>query len=694
MLVMDTVIEQQKIINSNAQVVLVDALAGTGKTTVLALTAKQCLEQKLRSEEFLALCFTNGGAAAYRRQFKELKLAETLSDKIYVFPWFARAQFFRLMGSNPIILRSEELKEKILEAAESFYLSRNRLPSNENDWFEYTFDRQETIDQFVIYMKLMKANLLPIEPDESEPQFDAMSINFPKEFAGVLTHYERARLGNGDEIEWQSEVDFVPDLITLLRDNPNLINAFDQYRLVLIDEWHDVNLAEFELIKIVFSNCKLRIVGDQNQAISVERGGGIEAFWLNQFSEAFPHCQHLKLLKSRRFGSSVASLVNSIVDVNCSSIFGKERTTVTRIDYEANCAVAVRSQIELLLSKIQGNSADQICIVLRSEDHSVSIENELLKSGIAYQFNGHKEYYFRPEIGFLRIVLHLISGDYATLEPSERASDVQREFREELLNSLTLGLSRYLRMDLTDQAYASIDDPSENLEINKSKLYAKRKKELLDQISKFPLYFTKMFKVNTSKETIARSTPEQGQWLTKLAGAVEKAYKKLRSTATPSVTTFEVLNEFVNEIDLPAATRRIFLNTGEAFTTQETINNFLQYVKEQGNITPSEFLVNWQKMLNQAQVKQDKIGRLTNRKIRLSTPDFAKGNEYDHILIPFLEKNKFPLNAMASSLTLAQERKLFYVMVTRTRLNLVLFSPKSEALRTEAILRKPNTSNI
>ena len=67
------------------------------------------------------------------------------------------------------------------------------------------------------------------------------------------------------------------------------------YDLCVVDEWHDVNAAEFELIQVMAQHARLVVVGDRDQIINSERGAD-PAFSSNGFDFAFPGARRLSIL--------------------------------------------------------------------------------------------------------------------------------------------------------------------------------------------------------------------------------------------------------------------------------------------------------------------------------------------------------------------------------------------------------------
>jgi DNA helicase-2/ATP-dependent DNA helicase PcrA len=90
--------------------------------------------------------------------------------------------------------------------------------------------------------------------------------------ADIIREYETQRHPYPEEFRWQGPNDAVADLVYLLQRQPALAQELRRWSLYLVDEWHDVNAAEFELLARLRRGARLVVAGDKDQTINRDRG--------------------------------------------------------------------------------------------------------------------------------------------------------------------------------------------------------------------------------------------------------------------------------------------------------------------------------------------------------------------------------------------------------------------------------------
>lgn len=661
---MNPTAEQLAIVQSSDPVVMVEAVAGAGKTTVLSWILRNVC-QKLPAAKALALCFSEGAKERFREKFNEEGVPRGVV--IQSVDEFAREQISRLAGAGqmdqPLFYDADEqIRPHIVAAAESVW-SRYDDREIRTD-FDFSFDNNERVEAFIQLLVKLKATLVTLRFDDHSAEEIAESLDTPVELIEICMEYEQWRCQDG-EFQWQSRFDHVTDLVAILRRRPELLATMPRYGICVVDEWHDVNAAELELIQSVFNRTRLIVVGDRDQIINSERGAD-PALSSNGFDLAFPRARRYPLSRTFRFGPGVSKPVSRMMNKTCMSAEGLH-TTVSRRSYgneEGNdCARKVIERIDEMVKRGQEKLSD-IAVVVRDADHSIAIENLLIDREIAYRCSGFSSYLLRPEILMLRGLLHLASGSYATLkgDPDTCGRMVR-----------SLGLYASARFD-SERDYNSLSAADQLLSPEKrnEKLWKEAERIISDEPSTLEFFFTGRLCRHTELDSNAIL-----RWKTRFS-EVALGLKTMAAT-NPA---WEILEAAANRLELASATSRVFVNRGKADSARRSINSFVHFARRYPDFSASQFL-------DELAVRQQKTSKKQNylksrAQLDLTTVQFAKGKEWPHVLIPYLERNEFPRTT-----NIAEERRLLYVAATRAIESLTIFEPdESQSDRTSVLIKE------
>ena len=128
----------------------------------------------------------------------------------------------------------------------------------------------------------------------------------------VLTEYDR-RLRQSGAVDFD---DLIMIPVMLFRHFPEVLNKWQRkIRYLLVDEYQDTNLAQYELIKILVNEKQaLTVVGDDDQSIYAWRGARPEN--LMQLQEDFPGLEIIKLEQNYRSTGRILRAANTLIDIN------------------------------------------------------------------------------------------------------------------------------------------------------------------------------------------------------------------------------------------------------------------------------------------------------------------------------------------------------------------------------------------
>jgi DNA helicase-2/ATP-dependent DNA helicase PcrA len=202
----------------------------------------------------------------------------------------------------------------------------------------------------------------------------------------------------------------------LLRDNNGIRSYYqDRFSFVLVDEFQDTNIIQYEWLKLLTENKQnLFVVGDDDQSIYGWRGAKVENMTTFQSSYANHHL--VKLEQNYRCTHNILTAANAVIANNVKR-FGKtlwtESDSGELIDiYSAKDEVA---EAEFVIGQIKrwisaGNSLNEVAILYRYNSQSSAFEEKLLSEQLPFQVSNGYKFYERQEIRLVLAYLRVIGG--------------------------------------------------------------------------------------------------------------------------------------------------------------------------------------------------------------------------------------------------------------------------------------------
>ncbi len=647
--------EQIAIIDSTRPVTMIEAVAGAGKTTVLACVLKRACEKGVVAGQAIALCFSQGAKERLMQKFLEEGTPRGIV--VQTVEEFARQQVLNMVSASyldmPVFYDSnEQIRPHIVAAAEIVW--QRYADAGVRTDFDFSFDSNERVEDFIRLLVRLKASLLTLEFEVRETDDIAESLDESPEIIAICQEIERQRGAATGECIWQSPFDHATDLIGLFRRQPEAIDVLPRFRICVVDEWHDVNAAEFALVQLLARHARLVVVGDRDQIINAERGAD-PRLSSNGFDFAFPGAVRQAITRTFRFGSAVSTLAATMMRRDCVSQPGLS-TKVTHAAYQSgpdnDCAAKVVAVIVAARERKDAKLSD-FAIVVRDADQSIEIENQLIDAQIPFRCTGFDSYLVRPEILMLRGLLHIASGSYTTLAGDKPTC-------EKLVRSL--GLYASARFD-SDADFASLLAFDERLSPELKN--ERRWQEALRMISAEPATLESFFSGILCRVASVDSA-STGRWKVRFAEVVETLRTMARTDTAVALLTYAS-----RQLDLVSATSRVFVSRGRADSAVRSIDAFIRFAGNRPDQSAVDFLT--ELASRQASISK-KLNYLKGRaQLDLTTVQYAKGKEWPQVLIPYLERGQFPRTA-----SLGEERRLLYVAMTRAMTALTLFEPAGQ----------------
>ncbi|MBU1781885.1 UvrD-helicase domain-containing protein, partial [bacterium] len=374
---------------------LVLAGAGSGKTRVIAYRITHLVNLGISPYQILAVTFTNKAA-------KEMK--NRVIDLVGV-------------KAKPIWIST-------------FHSSCVRILREYGDLKNFTI--YDESDQ----LKLIKDCLQKLNVDEKQFKPAKILANISKAKENLIKpsdfradHYfnkvvKDAYLAYQERLSENKALDF-DDLILeanyLLSKRIEILETLqERFKYILVDEYQDINFAQYELIKQLSKKYQnVCVVGDDDQCIYQWRGADI--YHLLNFERDYPRVKIVKLEENYRSTSNILKAANKIIKHNSQrkdktlwTNKGKGEPVVvfeTLNEYEE--AEYVASQI-LALKKKEGRNENEFLVLYRVHAQSRTLENVFRRSRLPYAIVGGVSFYQRKEIkdllSYLRILENLSDG--------------------------------------------------------------------------------------------------------------------------------------------------------------------------------------------------------------------------------------------------------------------------------------------
>ncbi len=390
---------------------------------------------------------------------------------------------------------------------------------------------------------------------------------------------------------------------------------------ILIDEFQDTNLIQYDLIKLILNHDKnLFCVGDDDQSIYAWRGANIEN--IINFPKEF-NSPVVRLTKNYRSNSSILEAAACIISNNKNRL-GKDLISFNKeIPNQKINLNSFYSQEEESLwiadnisKKFEENNS--IGILVRLTAQMRSIEDKLIKYALPYEIIGGPRFFERKEIKDILAYLKLANSFQDDLS-FERIINLPKRGIGDQSVKLIIDNAREKKVSF----FESLDSLFYENKLSGSLIL--KTKPFIDIIKKTSDLINK-----TTLEDIGIFIIEESGYLKML----ENEKNKLKQVENES--RIDNLKEFVN-----------------ALSEFENLDDFLEHVG----------LVNE----NQKKIKSNSV--------KLMTLHAAKGLEFDHVYLPGWEEGIFPSSRALeqnSSKSLEEERRLAYVGITRAKFDLNL----------------------
>ena len=250
-----------------------------------------------------------------------------------------------------------------------------------------------------------------ITPDEMAAQAREMRNPGREDAAKIFRVYNEV-LRKAAALDFD---DLLLRAVDLLRDHPDVRARWSgQFQYIMVDEFQDTNRAQEELVRLLAGERKnVCVVGDEDQSIYGWRGA--RAGNLKRFTQDFPGAQIIRLEENYRSTQSILDAAAAVVRNNSDRLGKNLQATLGAGDplryFEAPDSIAEAEFIcEELASVLRENSDAHVAVLYRTGAQSRSFEEVLRRLGIRYRVVGGFSFYERAEVrnalAYVRLIFH------------------------------------------------------------------------------------------------------------------------------------------------------------------------------------------------------------------------------------------------------------------------------------------------
>lgn len=608
---------QRKAVEATEGPVMVIAGAGSGKTRVLTYRIAHLINKGVDPFNILSLTFTN-------------KAAQEMKERIGEIIGYSEARNIWMGTFHSVFARILRQEAEKIGYPQNFTIYDTQDAKN----LIKTILKEQGLDEKIykpnlVYNRISSAknNLLSAAAYLNNTTIQSEDRQAAKPKIGEVYKIYETRCFKAGAMDFD---DLLFKTNILLRDFPDVLNDYQhRFKYILVDEYQDTNFSQYIIVKklaAAFEN--VCVVGDDAQSIYAFRGANIQNI-LN-FKNDYPDVKTYKLEQNYRSTKNIVNAANSIIEQNKDQIKKEvwtdnaigEKIKVHRAATDNEEGKIVANLIFDTQLSAQAHNKD-FAILYRTNAQSRAMEEALRRKNISYKIYGGLSFYQRKEIKDLLSYFRMI------INPNDE------EALKRIINYPARGIGK-----------TTMDKIAITANNNQKSLWS-----IIANLNQYNTGinsgaqtkiggFIEMIK-SFAAQLISKNAYELGNEIASTTGILKELY----TDRTPEgISRYENIQELLNGL--------------KEFT--ETQN------EEEGDVTPRglvEFLQDVALLTNADNEKDE-----DRNKVTLMTIHSAKGLEFPYVHVVGLEENLFPSQmTLTSRADLEEERRLFYVAVTRAK---------------------------
>ena len=605
---------------------LIIAGAGSGKTRVLTSRIAYMLEQGVKPWNILALTFTNKAAEQMRSRIEQM----VGSTARYIRMGTFHSVFSRILRENAerigftqsyTIYEPSDCKNLIKTICKEYGLADDKYkPAKVLSRISFAKNCLVTPGAYV-------ANATYATEDRQ--------MQMPR-FGEIYVEYCRRCKQNGamdfDDLLLQTNI--------LLRDCPDVLEQYQRlFEYILVDEYQDTNYAQYIIIRRLSQlHGRVCVVGDDAQSIYSFRGAKIEN--ILSFRNDYPQALTFKLEQNYRSTQTIVNAANSVIERNSRRMDKKcfsagdegDKIRIVRSYTDREEADEIANALRERIRQT-GDSWNEVAILYRTNNQSAVMETALRRRGIPYRIYKGSSFYDHKEIRDMLAYIRLIINP-----KDDEALKRVINYPARGIGETTVGRIEQLARERGQSMWEAID----TLVAEASTLGDAMQKTIARKVTEFVNLIRSLGDVRREKGLY-----DFGLEVASRTGILA-SYRQENTPETQSA--IDNIEELLNSMQLFTEQCEAEIRAGER--------------EEENKPTIEEWLQNIMLLTDMDNKEEDG----SDEKVTLMTVHSAKGLEYKYIYIAGCEERLFPSErAMESPDGLEEERRLFYVALTRAK---------------------------
>ena len=608
--------------------VLVIAGAGSGKTRVLTYKIAYLLSKGMKPWNILALTFTN-------------KAANEMKQRISTLVGSDMPQRLNMGTFHSIFSRILRAEASYLNYASNFTI----YDENDSRSLVKTIVKEMQLDDKIYKPSLISSRISMaknhlILPDQYRMTRNLVERDAEQRMPAMSSIYsaycERCKLANAMDFD-----DLLTNTYILFDENDDIrLKYAEKFKYILVDEYQDTNFVQQKIVwQLSKENLHVCAVGDDAQSIYAFRGANIDNI-LN-FEKQFTGTRVFKLEQNYRSTQRIVQAANSLIrhnkqqipkDVFSNNDEGDNLTLKTAYSDKEE-AMIVCNEINRI-RRIEHCKYSDFAILYRTNSQSRSFEEAMRKAGMPYKIYGGLSFYQRKEIKDMIAYFRMIVNPDDE-EAFKRIINYPKRGIGETTVAKISGLASVAGVSL----WRVICEPE--------KYGLSASKATLVKIADFKELIT-----NFINKLITTDAYTLGIEIAKTSGISADIYA---DKSPENLSRQENLEEFLG-----------------------SLQEFVESRKEEGLISETGLADFLKEVALQTDIESDNKSNDEADRVSLMTIHSAKGLEFPTVFIVGLEENIFPSLMSTNSIReIEEERRLFYVAITRAERHCILTYAKS-----------------
>lgn len=606
---------------------LVLAGAGSGKTRVITYRIAKLIESGVAPRRILSVTFTNKAAREMAERIQAIVGAERASE-LFVSTFHSFGLWVVRRFHKYLGLESH--CQVMDEADRSAMIRQIRQELN-------LTEKDLSGDELMAF--LMRVKGLGEDADEVIRSAGYVKASLLADFYRQYT--ERLKLAQSLDFD-----DLILLPVRMLSANPELRAQLQGlFDYIMVDEYQDTNILQFQFLRhLVDRRNNLCVVGDDDQSIYGWRGARVEN--ILEFDTQFEGAKVIKLTQNYRSEQNILSIANALISNNArrkdKELWTQNRMAVpvlrVRHDSDKTESNAITHKVRAWLA--EGVPPDEIAVLYRTKGQSRALQEAFRMAGVPYRVVGSFDFFDRKEIRDVMAYFRLIAN------PADEVS-----FRRVVNYPVRgIGLATLQRIEV----------------------WRRKGLPVMEAAQRF---------LDAERESLPPKTAKSLQQFVEMLSRANREAKEAREQDLVNLCERVLVQSGMRD--------DLLQREGYAWTSVQGLMGMLRKgVSERLFGTMAEFLERLSLQQNEADFSS---GESKERLVTLMTVHSSKGLEFRGVILAGLVDGLFPHGrSVGEEAGIEEERRLFYVAITRAKQKLLLSYFGSREERGETHHYKPS----